>query len=701
MINGKFWRTIPLIPTLCGSMAIVCALSFLGGRHFNQTPMRDVPDHVLTAPPTSRSASDNVATDPVAEASTEPRQGLPPVSALVARDEWNSVRDRKSESGPDLPTVGLVTPARFMAEEHVQKDRVGHADPGRWAPTDLGQLDERARPIRFSTKRDEGRQLAGSLENVLVPHPQHRNHQSVAAQLDGDALVQLAREPSAGTGALPPSSRETASNGLTGPLGSTQFVPAEQPKADQQWEEHHPGMSAGAFQVPYVADDFSPDPVPWTPYDAASQQWVYSGKTLNANQRPLIELGQPWYQLGPIAPGQLWLGRHNPVHWQFLVYGDFRSGFASNTTNGNQQSVWAMRWNLDFDLRITSTERFHWFMGPLDRGGDFTRVVHDGGETHFVSEFDPDLDFGYFEGDVGAIWGGLSHQTLPFDLPFAVGVMPLLFQNGVWMEEAFLGWATTLPARNSPGLDISNMDITFFGGYDNITSDAFPGDNHAAKMHGIATFVEAYGGYLELDYAFLEDRTSLDRSYHNTSIAFTRRFGRFVSNSLRMINNAGQSPAGVEQTADGTLLLFENSLITSAPSTFVPYLNGFVGFDRPQSAARAAASGGVLRNTGILFETDGLTGYPTLDAGAQNTYGAAVGLNMIARDFSQQWIVEAAMVQPMSQKQASISGEQFGLGMRYQLPLSNSVILRLDGMYGWDAVATDLQGYRIELRKKW
>ena len=35
------------------------------------------------------------------------------------------------------------------------------------------------------------------------------------------------------------------------------------------------------------------------------------------------------------------------------------------------------------------------------------------------------------------------------------------------------------------------------------------------------------------------------------------------------------------------------------PLTFVPYGNFFVGWDRPQSVARAGVSGGILRNSGI------------------------------------------------------------------------------------------------------
>ena len=136
--------------------------------------------------------------------------------------------------------------------------------------------------------------------------------------------------------------------------------------------------------------------------------------------------------------------------------------------------------------------------------------------------------------------------------------------------------------------------------------------------------------------------------------------------------NAGQSTEGGPNTADGVLLLSENSLITAFPSTIVPYLNMFAGFDRPQKAAGA----NVLRNTGILFESDGLTGYPTLDDTARNTFGGALGINILPRDFSQQLVLETAYVGVMGDAADRFAqGDQYGLGARYQLPLNNSTIL--------------------------
>ena len=477
------------------------------------------------------------------------------------------------------------------------------------------------------------------------------------------------------------------------------FKLAAQPKIGDHYVQDKPQTDDCSHLIEPLLSDFSGDAInPYLPYDPLTQMNVYQGKTLNANQRPLVELGRPWYQLGQLSPGSSVLGFHNNVNPQFLIFGDTRVGYASNNQNGESDSLIATQVNLDFDLKLTGTERFHAFISPTG-GAQHNRYLLD--EDRYVFEGDANIDFGYFEGDLGALVGGAIGKTLPFDLPFTVGIIPLVVQNGVWLEDAFLGGAFTLPAKNSPRFNISNMDITFFAGYDKLNSDAFAGDDSAARVMGMASFIEALNGYIEVDYAFLDDRTFDDRSYHNIGIGYTRRYGRFLSNSTRVIVNAGQSTDVVENTADGVLLLSENSLITGHPTNIVPYFNMFAGFDRPQSVARAGAAGGVLRNTGILFESDNLTGYPTLDATANDTYGFAAGLNLLGRELDQQLVLETAMLGVMGDAGTrKAQGDQFGVGFRYQLPLSNSVIFRADGMMGFLRNDDDVSGIRVEVRKK-
>jgi hypothetical protein len=451
-----------------------------------------------------------------------------------------------------------------------------------------------------------------------------------------------------------------------------------------------------------IADDFSPTRMAGDSmyHDGGREQWVYDEKSDVPTQRPWIEWGRMFYGDGITPRGiNLW-GDKNLARPQFYVYGDFRSGIATGRNAAGRIDNWANRLNLDLDLQLTDTERFHSFIGPLDDGGQFTRLERVDGEWRWETEMDLTPLTGYFEGDLGVLLGTVHGDTSPFELPFTIGLVPLLFQNGIWMEDGVTGAAFALPARHSRLLNWSNYDATFFAVVDQLNSAAFGNNVNAAQAFGTAWFIEAYGGYIESGYAYLRDRNQNQRSYHNITASFTRRYWDRISNSVRVIVNAGQELPQQDRTADGVLLLVENSLITASPLTVVPYANFFVGWDRPQSVARAAASGGILRNTGINFDTDGLNGFPTLDPTAADTAGGSLGIDLLGQDLDRQLLLEAAFLAPHGNDNPLVPSDQYAVGTRYQFPITNWSLLRFDAMYGWRRGLQDIYGTRMEYRWK-
>lgn len=468
----------------------------------------------------------------------------------------------------------------------------------------------------------------------------------------------------------------------------------------------NPKMSAEAKMLGHLEELpapeggwFKPDPdYPKDEYDADAQLAIYNTKHMNPTALPPIQRGIRLYDRGAYTPRPTFLGTRNPINSHFMAYGDVRFGGAHYDNGGadGDESVLAVRLNLDMDFAITATERIHAFVRPLDNGGSFTRYQFSGGEENeFVDELDFKLETLFFEGDVNAIREGLTNRKTTFDLPIAFGRVPLFTQNGIWLNDAFDGVAMGITARSSPRFDISNMDFTFFAGFDKVTTDAAPGDD--SKVFGMAGFADALKGYIEYGYGYVAADDN-DRSYHNVTAAFTRRYRPTstigLSNSVRFIGNFGQQ--GAVKTADGFLVLVENSFHRRDPGFLVPYANFFAGFDSPQSLARAAGTGGVLTNTGINFESDGLTNYPTLDASANDSYGAAVGVEKLW-GVTQQVVVEAAVVQRMG---SNPLGSQYAVGVRYQRPITNAWIFRADAMHGWRQGLNDVYGVRVELRRK-
>lgn len=469
-------------------------------------------------------------------------------------------------------------------------------------------------------------------------------------------------------------------------------------------DKHPPEMSP---EAKLLAEEpprewFGPDPnLENEPYDAEAQLAIYGGKHMNKTAQMPVELGIRLYDRGAYTPRPTFLGQRNPINSHFMAYGDLRLGGAwydngTVSSNGDSdQGALAVRLNLDMDFAITATERIHAFVRPLDNGASFTRYQFSGGDSEFIDQLDFKLETLFFEGDVNAIREGITNKRTSFDLPIAFGRVPLFTQNGIWLNDAFDGIAMGITARSNRKLDISNMDFTFFAGFDKVTTDAAPGDD--AKMFGMAGFADLLKGYAEYGYGYVAADDN-DQSYHNVTAAFTRRYRPTatigLSNSVRLIGNFGQS--GAVKTADGVLLLLENSFHRSDPGFLVPYANFFAGFNNPQSLARAAGTGGVLNNTGINFESDGLTGYPTLDGRAHDSFGAAFGLEKLW-GISRQVVVEGAVVQRMSD---SPLGNQYAVGVRFQQPLNNAWIFRADAMHGWRQGLNDVFGVRVELRRK-
>ncbi|MEQ1826587.1 MAG: hypothetical protein ABL921_11605 [Pirellula sp.] len=502
------------------------------------------------------------------------------------------------------------------------------------------------------------------------------------------------------------------------PVGTDSVTGSNLPMAmrerlkDKHWQFHlaktlpnnhsqSPFMSSQICLVPYQPEDFNANPFQAQPAEPQREIDTYYGKLAVDTQRPWVEWWRPFYTGGMYEPGVPVFSDVNLLTPSFLVYGDYRTAVGIHRNNGERVRNWAQRLNLDMDLRLTGTERFHMFTGPLDHNGRFTRIDFSDGDPKFERELDFQLDTAFFEGDLGAMTGGWMGTDAPFDLPFTCGLVPLLYQNGIWMEDAIAGFAVGSPWRHNRALNWANFDATFFAGFNQVTSPAFQNDNNAAAVFGTAWFVEAYSGYIEMDYAYLDDLDGGGRSYHNAAVAYTRRYFGRISNSVRLIGNIGQSGPADARSADGGLLLFENSLISSQPSTLVPYWNFFVGSGRPQSVARAGNAGGILRNTGINFESDALTGYPTLNATGSNAYGGAIGVNLLSADFRQQWIVEFASLDTYGDPLLSAAaGPEYALGTRYQRALNNRSIWRIDFMNGWLDDAPDIFGTRTEFRWK-
>jgi hypothetical protein len=444
-------------------------------------------------------------------------------------------------------------------------------------------------------------------------------------------------------------------------------------------------------------DLFRSDPKYESKYDPKSNVDIYGAKLDVETPRPILELGRQQYTSGSYEDSSTLLGALNPLMPGLSVYGDWRTAVAFNRNNGKDIGQIATRVNVDVDFKITGTERIHAFFTPLQRNNRFTRYEFSGGDGdgRLTGEFDLNPQTLFFEGDLGSIYSGLSGKQAGFDLPFTFGLFPLFLQNGIWANDAILGGAVSIPAKNSAALGLANFDITLFAGFDNVDNPGILGANkRTANIYGVTTFIDAFGGYIEAGYGLLEGTRELEGQYTNfVTAAYSRRYANTVSNSTRVFANFGNGA-----NDDGVAIISENSLITRLPSTLIPYANFFVGVGNPQPLVDGF-NAGILKNVGINFDTDALTGFPKLNDTAADAWGGAIGLQYLF-NLDQQLVFEVAMVQPFGNSDTSVQEAQYGLGARYQIALNHSWILRADATYQFIEGREDNFGVRTELRRK-
>ena len=449
-------------------------------------------------------------------------------------------------------------------------------------------------------------------------------------------------------------------------------------------------------------DLFRSDPQYEANYNVQGQVDVYGAKTAVEPPRPLLELGRQQYTSGAYDASSTLLGKKNPLLPGLSIYGDWRTAVAYNQNAGKDIAQVATRLNLDVDFKITGTERIHAFFTPLQKNAKFTRFEFGGGDADnkFNFEFDPEPQTLFLEGDFGSLYSGLSGQEASFDLPFTVGLFPLFLQNGIWANDAILGGAVSLPAKNSAALGLANFDVTFFAAFNDVDNAGIIGadaaDNTTTNLYGVTAFIDAYDGYIETGYGLIQGRDEQDGLLtHFLTGAYTRRYNNTLSNSTRVFANFGEDPEG---ESDGVAIISENSLITGLPSTLLPYANFFVGFGNPQPLVDGNGAG-ILKNVGINFETDALTGYPKLDDTGSNTLGGAIGLQYLF-DLDEQLALEAAMVQPFKNDGIGAQDAQYGFGARYQIPIDRAWLFRADATYQILEGAEDNFGIRAEIRRK-
>jgi hypothetical protein len=429
-------------------------------------------------------------------------------------------------------------------------------------------------------------------------------------------------------------------------------------------------------------------------------------------QRPkyLLELGNPYLGTGRIKPG---FALPTGAVWQptLILFGTLRTALQSFERGDTRFTELASRLDLFANLQLSGSERLVVGFRTLDQEGRFTSYIlepdpddpafqaafgSDG--DRFREELNAEIRSFYFEGDFGEIFPRLDAGDFGrFDVGFSVGRQPLLFQEGMLIQDSIDGVGLT---RNTLLLKgTSNFRATLFVGTNEIHRANV--EDRDAEMVALLTSTDVRRSTLDADLVYVSGGRSGDDPLGSDLIAggisAVQRIGT-KNTSIRLLASHALDEETFQAT-DGALLFGELSWTPHYTDDLV-YFTGFVAVDEFSSAARGPATGGPLGRAGINFAAVGLGSYGApLSSRARDVAGGAFGYQKFYGATKRRQLLAELGLRVGT---ASDVADSFAGTLRYQMAVGQRMVLVWDGFVGQRDGGTQagdetLYGGRFEL----
>ncbi len=409
---------------------------------------------------------------------------------------------------------------------------------------------------------------------------------------------------------------------------------------------------------------------------------------------PLITIGPDEFlgsgniNEGIVLPtGAVW----QPALW---VYGDVRTSynFVDGGDTGNDIQEIVGRANLNFNLKLSGTERLFFQIQPINSDGAFTSYTIEPDDEDFENELNLDVTALFFEGDFGEIFPDIDpDDRRALDIGFSVGRQQIFFQEGIMFNDVIDSVGLTRDTVIFPGV----VDTRFTGlfGWGDLNRDDNEIDRDA-KFVGLFTESDTAFSTVNFDFAytFADEDNGGDGFYYG--VAATQRILGF--NTSFRINGSEALDQESAAVSSGTLLFAQLSM-TPHGTENVAYLDAFWGIDEYASAARSEDAGGPLGQTGLLFAAVGLGRYPAaLGNRADDAFGGALGYQMFFNHELTQLTVEIGAVGTNGEVAQVEDG--VGVGARFQHSFADRYLVRLDGFAAIREERKETFGVRTEFR---
>ena len=425
-------------------------------------------------------------------------------------------------------------------------------------------------------------------------------------------------------------------------------------------------------------------------------------KTENEDKRlpsrpPLLyELGNGFLDTGNLHAGfeipfigAVW----QPRLWAYMIN---RTAFQS-FDGGERETEIANRLDLFVNLQLTGTEKILLGLRTTDNNspGEFTRYTFDGAEEGFNDEFGFNVETLFFEGDLGSLFPNLDRAgQMPIDLGFTVGRQPVIFQEGIIINDTID--AVGFVRNNIPFPGTSNLRISAMYGWNRLDRNDFGRNGRDAHMFGLFVAADTHLSTLNYDMIYVNDEGNGDGLYFGVSAIQRLPWLYGVSTAFRVNTSiALEDEIEGNVVGDGTLITTELSKTVTGSDDIV-YFNSFLGLGNYTQAGREAIVGGPLANTGILFASPNLSTYlAEIDPFVSDSVvGGAIGYQAFWDDKRRNLILEIA-------GRHDLSGDgldSIGFGAQLQQAIGQHIQLTFETFYTINEGRDDNFGGRAEFQ---
>ena len=380
------------------------------------------------------------------------------------------------------------------------------------------------------------------------------------------------------------------------------------------------------------------------------------------------------------SPRSKWFGEDG-FQWEprLVGYGSYELFGLALEQAGTRQDGIGHQLIVDFDLRLTGTERAHVQFRPFGRentGGSFFQLND---RSNFDDNSTGIPDRWWIEGEFYSLFGGLlDDEFTPYDYHITLGKVPYRLHNLLLVNDEMMG---VILAKNTLIVPpLSNLNLQGFYFFDDVNTST-PQSTELAGVHAQADWRHVF---LEATLAYVSHSSDNAFDSRYAALSATKFFGP-LSLAGRALYKGGDD-AG---RGDGSLYVLESNFTRSLPTSWqcktgidyaVFYANAFNA-----TSGWNSISGANLNRLRSTFAVDPLVRI-TRGQNPSDTHGVSAGVQLFRDHQNESFIPEVAYEEPQGES-------VWGIGLRWQRKLGPRVYIDALGVMTWsDNEALDREG---------